>query len=165
MRMLGAVCILLCCTLAGCAAAEKLRREERLIRTLRSFLNAVCNRLRSTLPLISDMLAELSGQAQFSALAFLQTAADASKDGFSPERWEDAVRADDTLSPELRGILTEVGQILGAMPLAEQLSALALCDERLRTLQTDAEQRCRCRGMLVQRLGILGGLFLAILVL
>jgi stage III sporulation protein AB len=163
--MLGAVCILLCCTLAGCTAAERLRREERLIRTLRTFLNAVCNSLRSTLPLISDMLAALAGQAQFSDLIFLQSAAAAAKDGFSPSVWEEAVCADHTLSPELRGILTEVGQILGAMPLAEQLSALALCDERLRALQSDAEQRNRSRGMLVQRLGILGGLFLAILVL
>ena len=162
MRLIGAVCILLCCALSGCAAAERMRQTETRIRTIRALLNAVCTGLRSTLPLISDLLRSLAGQAQFRSLQFLQAV---SKEGFTPEKWEEAVCADSTLSPELKSTLTEVGQILGAMPLEEQISALNLRDERLRTLQSEAEQRCRSRCMLCQRLGVLGGLFLAILVL
>lgn len=163
MRLIGGLCLLICCTFAGFSAAGSLRAEEQRICTVRQMLSAVCNSLSSTLPLISDLLRNLAGQAAFSGLPFLQDAA-AHADRF-PECWGNALEHDKTLSPRLKAILREIGGILGAMPLEEQLRALSLCDAELQALLEEARTNCRQRSALWQRLGVMSGLFLAILVL
>ena len=163
MRLIGAVCLLLCCALAGCSAAAQIRSEAELIRDIRAMLNAACNQLRSSLPPVAELLQTLAGQARFRHLGFLHTAA-AHAESF-PQSWEDAAAADSALSSALRQQVTEIGRILGTLPLAEQLSALSLCDEQLKNLQSAAEERARQSGSLFQRLGVLIGLFLAVLAL
>ena len=163
MRLLGALCLLLCCTFTGCTAAAQMRTEAEMIRSVRVMLNSVCNLLCTSLPPVTELLKTLAGQANLRQLAFLQQAAE-NRDSF-PQSWEDALCADRTLSAPLRQQLSEIGRILGAMPLSEQLSALALCDEQLRAMQAAAEEKSRLSGSLLQRLGVLIGLFLAILVI
>jgi stage III sporulation protein AB len=119
--------------------------------------------LRSSLPLIAELLRETAAEAQFRQLAFLQQAA--AEAAQFPESWDAALSADSALSPEELSVLQTVGQTLGSMPLDGQLAALQLCLERLAQLQADAELCARSKGRLYRSMGFLGAVFCVVLLL
>lgn len=163
MKLAGMLLLIWAGALGGCAAARQLDRNVRRIRLLRQLVTAMMTELRSNLPLIADLLRTLAAQPAFRQLGFLQTAA--ARASAFPQCWETALAQDDTLSPEEIAVLETVGQTLGSTALEGQLSALELCLERLAVLQEDAVLRARSKGRLYRSLGLLGAVFLAILLI
>lgn len=163
MKPAGVFLLLLAGTMCGCGAARRLSFRARLLRTLRRLITMMMTELRTTLPLIPDLLRELAALPDFAALAFLQDAAQ-NADSF-PHAWHEALIRDAALSDDLRGVLETVGQTLGSTALDGQLAALALCLERLGAMQTEAERICEKRGNLYRSMGVLGALFFSILLL
>lgn len=163
MKLLGGALLLTAASLLGCCAAGKYTADAVRIRLLRQWLSAVMSALRCALPLISSLLRETALMPQFASLFFLQRAA--GQAAAFPACWEEALAADKSLSSAERGVLETVGQTLGSTDLAGQLAALELCDERLAAMQTEAESRAKQKGGLCRSMGILGGLFLVIILL
>ena len=163
MKYAGLTCILCACTLSGCFASAKLRQTVEQIRILRRLLSAICTELQHTLPFVPDLLCFLAGQAAFRELVFLQEAA-ANAENY-PECWDKALQHDSCLTEPVRDILKTVGQTLGSTTLEGQLSALTLCQEQLREIELDAEQKARQRGNLYCKFGLLAGCFISILLL
>ena len=163
MKFAGSILLLWAGLLGGCAAARQLDRRTAHIRTLRQLITRMMTELRSSLPLIAELLRETAAEAQFRQLAFLQQAA--AEAAQFPESWDAALSADSALSPEELSVLQTVGQTLGSMPLDGQLAALQLCLERLAQLQADAELCARSKGRLYRSMGFLGAVFCVILLL
>lgn len=163
MKLCGMLLLIWAGTLGGCAAARRLDGNARRIRVLRQLITMMMTELRSNLPLIADLLRTLAAQPAFRSLGFLQDAAAHAAE--FPQCWQRALALDETLSPEETAVLETVGQTLGSMALEGQLSALELCLERLAVLQEDAALRARSKGRLYRSLGLLGAVFLAILLI
>lgn len=163
MKGLGLMLLLGAAVAAGFAASGTLTGRAARIRLERQFLQAMCSTLRSKLPPVSELLCDLAGQAAFEPLGFLQEAA--ARSAAFPDCWVQAVRHDRALAASEREVLLTAGEILGSMPLAEQLSALSLCSERLAALQADAERCAHEKGGLCRSMGVFGGLFFVILLL
>ena len=163
MKLTGAILLLGACLLCGCRAAKKLEQHAAQLRLLRLLLTDMMNALQFTLAPVSELLQTLAEHAAYRELGFLQSAA-ARADDF-PACWMKSIRQDRQLTPESAAILQTIGQTLGSTALDGQLSALRLCDERLRFLQAEAEQAAKSRGSLYRSLGLFGGLFCVILLL
>lgn len=163
MKLMGALMVIWAGALLGCAAAARLDARVRRIRLLRQWLTALTAELRQALPLISDLLKKTAAHPAFGSLIFLQTAA--ARAEMFPDCWDAALAQDNTLTPAERTVLETVGQTLGSSALEGQLASLALCQERLSALQDDAEQLARSKGRLCRSVGLLGGIFLAILLI
>lgn len=163
MRPVGTVLLLAAGMLIGCRAASKLDRHAADIRLLRQLVQYFITELQASLPLTADLLRNAAMQPAFASMQFLKTAAAHAED--HPACWEQALAADPALHDAERAVLETVGQTLGSTVLDGQLSALALCQERLCTLQQDAEQYARKRGNLYRSMGLLTAMFFVILLL
>lgn len=163
MKLLGVMLVLLAGTMCGCTAAGRLKFRANQCRILRQLVTMMVTELRTALPLIPDLLRSLAALPDFSALQFLQNAAQRAE--CFPQCWTDALAADNTLSDDARAVLETVGQTLGSTALDGQLAALQLCLERLNALQSEAEHISECRGHLCRSMGVLGALFFSILLL
>lgn len=163
MKLAGMLLIIWAGTLGGCTAARQLDRSVRRIRLLRQLITMMMTELRSNLPLISDLLRKTAAHPAFRQLEFLQIAADHAED--FPQCWPAALSQDTALTPEETAVLETVGQTLGSMALEGQLSALQLCLERLSAMQEDAALHARSKGRLYRSLGLLGAMFLSILLI
>lgn len=162
-RLLGGALLLLAGTLLGCAAAGRLDGDAKRIRLLRQLVSAAVTELRGTLPVIPDLLRDLARMPQFLSLTFLQQAA--AHAGEFPSCWQRAIAEDPSLSDGERAVLETVGQTLGSTTLEGQTAALSLCGERLAALQAEAESRAKQQGNLLRSMGVLGSMFLVILLL
>jgi stage III sporulation protein AB len=163
MKLLGICLLLLAGTLCGCSAARRLTSRAKLLRTLRQLITAAMTELRTTLPLIPDLLRSLASMPDFAGLGFLQSAAENADD--FPHCWHEALRQAHSPDGDILAVLETVGQTLGSTALDGQLAALELCLERLSTMQTEAEQLCKSRGHLYRSMGVLTALFFSILLL
>ncbi len=163
MKGLGCLLLLVCCTMSGLYAAAQLRRRVRHLERLKLLLDQMGTTLRFTRPTIADLLAMLAEQPCFAELRFLQDAV--ARDIPFPDGWETAIAEDMSLSEEERDLLSTVGQTLGSTDLDGQLSALSLCSARLDSLRNDAQAAAQSRCRLYPGMGVLGGIFLVILLL
>ena len=163
MKYAGLICILLAACTAGYAAASGLRAKAEQARLLHLLLERICGELRASLPLITDLIRNLAGQADFSGLHFLTRAAERAEQ--FPECWQTALSEDRTLPPDVRRVLEQTGSILGSMPLEEQISALRVQQTRLAELTAQYSDTERQKGTLYRSLGILSGLFFVIILL
>ncbi len=163
MRLIGGMLLLAAGTLLGCSAAHHLDTDVRRIRLLRQLVTAMISELRGTLPLVTQLLQQTAAMPQFAELSFLQYAAQHAAQ--FPDCWMPAITADPALTPPERAVLETIGQTLGSTTLDGQVAALSLCAERLSLLQSDAEHAAKQKGGLCRSLGVLGSLFLVILLL
>ena len=163
MRLFGVLLLLAAGTALGLSAAARLDARTERIRLLRRFLQAAVSELQCSLPTVAALLRMLAAQEAFCSLRFLQDAA-ADADRF-PDCWPEALRADRSLTAEERAVLETVGQTLGSTTLEGQISALALCQARLETMEHDAAALAGRKGTLYRSMGLLGSMFLAILLL
>ena len=163
MRFTGAILILTACLFGGCCAADRLKCRAGLIQTLMQLNNALMTELESRLPFIAELLPALAERPAFRCLKFLREAAQHAEQ--FPESWDKAVRDDKALPEEARAVLTTIGQTLGSTTLEGQLSALRLCEQRLTALYTESAEYARQKGTLCRSLGLLGGMFLVILLI
>lgn len=163
MKLLGTILILFSGVLAGCSAAHSLEQNAAYLRLLRQMVTAMMQELSGSLPLTGDLLRQLADAKMFRSLRFLQQAAQ-EPEAF-PQCWEDALKADRTLTPEAAEVLRSIGQTLGSTSLEGQIAALSLTLDRLGVLQTNAESLAAKKGNLYRSLGVFGALFTAILLL
>lgn len=163
MRWLGMILLLISAAEAGCFAANGLRRRAERIRILERLLAEMMSELKCKLPLVSDLLCTLAAEDAFQSLRFLQFAAHRAAE--FPACWANGVEEDSDLTEGERAVLRTVGETLGSTALDGQLAVLELCAERLRAMHSEYEQYFRQRGKLYQSLGILGGIFLVIILI
>ncbi len=162
-KLLGGMMLLAAGTALGCLRAERYAAEVRRIRLLRALVSAMVTALRGTLPLVSELLRETAAMPQFQPLRFLQDAA-RHADCF-PACWAEALSRDNTLTEPERAVMETVGQTLGSTALEGQVAALSLCAEQLAALSAEAEPAAKQKGTLCRSMGVLGSIFLVILLL
>ena len=147
----------------GNCAAKRLELRVQRLDLLERFCMAVSAELRYLLPPVGTLLRTLAGRECFAELSFLQDAAEHTE--AFPNGWRKAVAADRHLREEERAVLQTVGDTLGQMDAEGQLAALGLCAERLREMRETAARQMQGRGQMYRSMGILGGIFLVILLI
>ncbi len=79
------------------------------------------------------------------------------------EIWCDAVRADNNVPKAAADILCALGNVLGTTDMQGQLAALALYRHQMNVLAEEEKTCVLKKGELYRRLGVLGGVMLAVL--
>ncbi len=164
MKTLGCLLLLIMCIGTGLYAASRLQARTRRLQLLVQLINDMMQALRYTLPPVDVLIAQLQAQPCYRNLELLAAYDDTSPMLSFPERFAAAVEAAH-YSPDETEILQQVGATLGSTDLDGQLAALTLCKSRLEVLLTQSSQRQRTHGNLYRSMGVLGGLFLVILLI
>ena len=167
MKFLG-ICLLLGAgTLAGMQLSKRLWERVLTLREIRELLERFSGELRFKRTPTGQLLREAAADPGFQRLSFLKKAAERF-DGREPVFfvWEQALKAGKIPSGSPEGeILREMGRTLGASDRDSQLAAFALLSERMDGILLTETSRAEREGKLCRSLGILGGLFLAVLAL
>ncbi len=79
------------------------------------------------------------------------------------EIWCDAVRADNNVPKAASDILCALGHVLGTTDMQGQLAALELYRHQMKALAEEEKACVLKKGELYRRLGVLGGVMLAVL--
>lgn len=157
----------------GCAAigyilAGNLRRRPEELGALQTALEILHTEIEYATPLTEGM-ARVASVSRWPAAAILAAAAANLKRGEGAgagAAWTDAVRGvypRTALNPGDAGILLTLGSSLGVSHREDQIRHLVICRERLAAAEREAGQAATRNCRLLQHLGVLGGLLLALL--
>ncbi len=164
MKLLGCILLLTTSAVCGTLAANRLHAHTRRLQLLIRLVNDMMQRLRYALPTVDSLIAELCAQPCYRTLSVLQAYEQTSPDMAFTDRFSEAVAAA-SYSEEEKSILLQIGTTLGSTDLEGQLSALTLCKTRLESLLLAATERQQTHATLYRSMGLLGGLFLVILMI
>ena len=165
MKWLGILFLLGASTLTGYLLASRLDERVRLLRTIQKLIARFCAELSGRRISTGQMLREAAADFEFSALPFLKKAAE-KFDGTIPfcDVWSETL-SEAALTAEETEPLMEVGRILGSSDHESQLQALSLLAHRAGELVEQTAARTASEAKLCRSLGILAGLFFAVLAL
>ena len=163
MKLLISGLVVAVCTLAGFGRAAGLNRR---VRQLDAAL-LLCEKLQSCLQYerrtSAELVSWLSGQESLRELTFLRRCAALLEERKPfPEAWRQSVE-ESGLAADDRGLLLQIGEILGGSRAESQLGELAVLRSLLEENRAASGAERQQKSRLYHSLGILGGLGLAIL--
>lgn len=170
LKILACVLVVGGCGAIGHAMAGNLRRRPEELGTMQTALEILHTEIEYATPL-TEGLERVASLSRWPAGAVLAAAAANLRRGEGAgacAAWTDAVRSvfpRTALSLGDAGILIALGASLGASHREDQLRHLMICRERLAAAERDARQTAARNHRLLQHLGILGGLLLALLLI
>lgn len=163
MKLLGLVLLTVACAGIGrYASLQLLKRAEELERLLQMLTQVELYLQGERLPLdeLLPMLQEAESQREF---PFLLDLLSRLKELPAPEAWIASVYTVFPSGHPAQMPLLRFGDVLGRTALEGQLTALRICRTALADAGKKAAEDADRRGPLFQKLGVLGGLLLAIL--
>lgn len=166
MKLLGILLGGLALFLAGNGMAVRMREEAELLRKARALFLRIRQELAVRKLPTGQLLRELAADTEFTCFPFLKKTAERFTGAESPARiWAEEIADWNGLRQNVAGkqILLELGRILGSSDGESQAAALALLEERLQGVLTQAEKKASADGKLCRSLGALAGLMLAVL--
>lgn len=170
MKWMGITLILLGSSGIGFRMAGELEERIRMLRGLQQALQLLRGELRCGRQTLTESLRNVSGHVEAPFADFFgQTGEElARRSGSSAEEiWRDNLsRYADILSmrPAERQALERLGSVLGYLDMEAQLEALEECLSQLRLAEEEARQQASGSRKLYRYLGMLGGMFLVILI-
>lgn len=151
--------ITLTCTLIGFEFSASLRRRVTYLTQLQRALLEIEDAIGFLLLPLKEIYARLALEPG-AVGALFQNAAPGDSASF-----EKALSSIGDLTRSDREILSSLGTFLGSSDRDNQLKNLQLCQKRLEENLSAAKENRKTNGRLYQSLGVLGGLFLAIVLL
>ncbi len=166
MRILGALTVIIGCSLFGLVRAMALQKSERCIRAIIDSLQYMSSELRATAMPLPDLIAELSAASRQELRGFyekLHTAMQLLGDESFENIWTSAVMGDKSLyiSENQRLLLCKAGAFMGRFSVEEQTAALDSCISRLEPEYRLAADKAKEGKRLYPGLGLTAGFMLA----
>lgn len=164
MKILGAIFVILSCTLAGFYKCGKIEREEEYVKDLMSALLYIKKQLSLSRSLMSELMegaAELGGAAAeiFSDCARLLGGGSIT----FCEAWESAVNKSGICDKRTKQILFELGAQLGKNDVEGELATVTEAEGKLSVLYEDMRGKAEKEGSLYKKAGVLLGVVITIL--
>ncbi len=164
LKGIGLLCLIAACTAVGFHRAGTLRRSVISTRLLVLLLQDLQIHIRyQSLPL-EELLGLLAAHPNYQSLGFLKIVSEQFRptEAFA-DLWQAAVREDGDIHEAAKAILCQLGNVLGTTDTAGQMTALALHVQQMQALETQLDEGYQKKGSLYQKLGILTGVMLAML--
>lgn len=145
--------------MAGLYFSQRLKSREETLKEIIQLLREMSLLIRHRALTVEELFNELS------RYTFIQSICDPEAIGDFRSCWLKSVNELSELQFEEREILKSVGLSLGTSDIEGQLSMLEVNIELLSTYVSDAHEQYNKKAKLYRTCGILGGLFLAIIVI
>ena len=159
LKFAGLLFLFSCAMLLGYAQAHQLRRREQVLGQLLEFLRQMTVHLRTSMAPPRELVGRVARQSTLADCALVQELARQFEESGSFRRNIGRAVERTGLEGTAEGdILLGLGDEIGERPLEHQLSALASC-----TLELERELEAARYAPLYQRLGVLGGLLVVVL--
>ena len=164
-KFCGMALLVYCTTSLGLSAAAGLGRRVRELELSLAVVAGLAGELQYSLAPPSQAVERLAARPSLGRMGYLGDCASLCRQGTPfPRAWKTALgRARGALLPEDLGPLAELGETLGQCDLAGQLASLDRADRLLRCQLEEARAQRLGRGKLYRTMGVLSGVFLAIL--
>lgn len=170
MKWLGIALILLGSSGIGFRMAGELEQRIRMLRGLQQALQLLKGELRCGRRTLTESLRNVSGHVDAPFSEFFSRIGEelARRDGSSAEEiWRenlDRYAGAYLMQPPERRALQRLGSVLGYLDMKAQLEALEECLGQLQLAEEEARGQAFGRRKLYRYLGMLGGMFLVILI-
>ena len=140
--------------------SERVSSLERVLR----LVGHLRDRLKFLRPSVRALVQNAAAVEDFGELGFLDSCRDMMETGMDfPAAWKQSARQAAVPDKEAREILAGLGDILGGSDLESQLSAVALCENRLELRLSEARENAAQHKKLYCTLGALAGVGAAII--
>ncbi|NLK70620.1 MAG: hypothetical protein GX286_04185 [Clostridiales bacterium] len=164
LKLIG-VMLLVCATgYTGLSMSASLKERIRRLELIRKMVDEITILIRHRALTVMEIIDELTANSSYAELTFLHKA----KSGIIPEvsfhyAWENAVKKDNKLLNEEKTELISLGNFLGSSDTEGQISALTIYKDKFNSLIEYANEIYDKKGKLYRSLGVLSGVFVAIL--
>ncbi len=164
LKLIGIISIILCGTAAGFAGSVKLRRQTEYCHDVSRLLHETAMLMHYSCDTLPSLITELSCRECFSQLIFLGNVSELIEKGTPfPRAWEEGIKSDSFLSPELRQLISPLADSLGVSDIEGQLLTLRRAEEETQELYIRTNAQYMKKGRLYRCLGVLGGMSAALL--
>ena len=171
-KAVGTVILLFMSALAGCFAADGLKRRLQGLRKLRSMIEEIRLMIRYEALEVSEIVRRLCSDERKYGMGFLEplgslVSGEMDEGGITfSEAWSRAVHEkSEPFSEEDIFLLERLGGIIGSCDCEGQLSALTLICAETDRLISEAEEQYRAKGRLYRALGAIAGAVIAVIVI
>ncbi len=168
----GTVILLFMSALAGCFAADGLKRRLHGLRMFRDMLEEIRLMIRYEALEVTEIVKRLSGEEKKYNLPFLAVLdtltanIEESGDMTFSQAWRMAVTENgDPFSDEDIALIVKTGRIIGSCDCEGQLSALSVVCAETDRLISEAQEQYRAKGRLYRALGAIAGAVIAVIII
>lgn len=170
-RLLGALCVMVSCMLAGCAAEHRMKRRWHLLKEMQeilAFLEKEMTYHRAPLPeALRSAAWKCSGELARALVLTAEKIESRNGQAFAL-LWEESLAdciPEGLLSAEELCLLRETAAALCNADTVTQRALLEKYADRFRMMSRDVEEACREKGGLYRKLAAAAGIFLVVVLI
>lgn len=164
-NLAGGILIVIACGGVGLLKSHSLGERLRMLTLLERLMEHFSTQIRFRSLTLEELLWECIKNPIFKELGFLETVSKDMSEGLTfKEAWQHGVGSwNGPLNPGDKLLILSIKEELGVSDTEGQLAALALVLEQLKALAKEALEDYQRRGRLFRSLGVLGGIFISLL--
>lgn len=166
LKLIG-IMLLVCATgYAGISASTLLKEHITRLELTRKMIDEITILIRHKSLTVTEIVDELISNSIYTELAFLQIVKSEIAPGIPfHTAWINAIKKDSKLLVEEKIELISLGNSLGSSDTEGQMSALTIYKDKFNLLIKKANENYDKKGKLYRSLGVLSGVFVAILLI
>lgn len=164
-KILCACFIIACTSFIGISASDKLKNRADTLKKIEHMFEEMSVLIRYKAVTVFELIDELKNNSMLSKLDFLHIIKTDSFHSFSYSWINSIENSNCFLSQRDKELLKSFGERLGSSDIDGQLSSIALYKENFIKLKESAVDEYMKKSRLYRSFGILGGMFIAIIVI
>ncbi len=166
MKWLGMLFLFLMSTGFGVYASHRMRTRFIHTQKLNALLADFSSHIRYQCTPLEDLLYLFAEHPNYTEFSFLQNISARFSTEIPPQMiWHESIADDPAITPRAKDIMYAVGNTIGTTDVQGQLASLELHRKQMEVLASELKENYRTKGELYQRLGVILGIMLAVILL